>query len=287
MTVANTARKRFRQVLSGDACVHPASVFDPVSARIAEDLGFEVGMFAGSVASLVVLGAPDDILLTLSEFADQARRICRASGLALMCDADHGYGNALNVMRTVEELENAGIAGLSIEDTLLPVRFGSPETRDLISLDEGRAKVAAALEARQDPDLVIAGRTNAARITDAADAVRRLKAYEDAGADALFAVGVRTRDDLDIIAGETSLPLIVGGAGPDLQDVDYLTSRRVRLALQGHQPFAAAVQAIHTTLKSLRDGTAPSDLGGVASGELMQQVRRDHAYGDWVERFLL
>ena len=144
MTVANMARKKFREVLSADVCVHPASVFDPVSARIAEDLGFEVGMFAGSIASLAVLGEPDAILLTLSEFADQARRICRASTIPLMCDADHGYGNALNVMRTIEELENSGVAGLSIEDTLLPARFDDPDRSVLISVEEGIGKINAA-----------------------------------------------------------------------------------------------------------------------------------------------
>src|ERR1700685_990494 len=106
-------RRRFRALLSGTRCVHPGSVFDPISARIAEDLGFEVGMFAGSVASLAVLGAPDLIVLTLSEFAAQAYRICRAGNLALLVDADHGYGNALNAKRTVEELETAGVAALT------------------------------------------------------------------------------------------------------------------------------------------------------------------------------
>ena len=286
MTIASTARQRFRDVLNGNACVHPGSVFDPVSARIAEDLGFEVGMFAGSIASLTVLGAPDAILLTLTEFADQARRICRASSLPLMCDADHGYGNALNVMRTVEELENAGVAGLSIEDTLLPMQFGSPDKTELVSVAEGTAKVEAALKARQDEGLVIVGRTSAAAITDADDAARRLKAYQAAGADALFAVGVRTRADLDVIADATDLPLIVGGIGPDMMDRDYLASRKVRLALQGHQPFAAAVEAIHTTLKALRGGTAPSDLERIASPDLMKQAMRDPGFRDRVRAYL-
>src|SRR5215203_389470 len=98
-------RKRFRALLAGDGCIHPASVFDPISARIAEDLGFEAGMFAGSVASLAVLGAPDIVVLTLSEFAELALRINRATRMPLLVDADHGYGNALNAKRTVEELE--------------------------------------------------------------------------------------------------------------------------------------------------------------------------------------
>ena len=113
-------RQRFRAVLAGEQCIHPGSVFDPISARIAEELGFEVGMFAGSIASFTVLGAPDLIVLTLSEFAEQAYRINRAGKLPLLVDADHGYGNALNVMRTVQELETAGVAAMCIEDTLLP-----------------------------------------------------------------------------------------------------------------------------------------------------------------------
>src|SRR5687767_5307802 len=116
-------RQRYRHILAGNACLHPASVFDPMSARMAESLGFEVGMFAGSIASATVLGAPDLIVLTLTEFADQIRRITRASDLSLMVDADHGYGNALNVMRTVEELEAAGVSALTIEDTVLPKPF--------------------------------------------------------------------------------------------------------------------------------------------------------------------
>src|SRR5271154_3541716 len=129
-------RTRFRALLAGNRCVHPGSVYDAISARIAEDIGFELGMFAGSVASMAVLGAPDLIVLTLSEFADQAYRINRAGNLALMVDADHGYGNALSVKRTVEELETAGIAGMSIEDTDLPNPYGSKAV-SLIPITEG------------------------------------------------------------------------------------------------------------------------------------------------------
>ena len=134
-------REQFRAILTGEHCVHPASVFDPISARIAEDLGFEVGMFAGSVASMTVLGAPDLIILTLSEFAHQAYRINRAGELPLLVDADHGYGNALNVKRTVEELETAGVAALTIEDTNLPQQFGMVGTTRLIPITEGVGKM--------------------------------------------------------------------------------------------------------------------------------------------------
>lgn len=278
-------RRRFRALIAGERCVHPGSVFDPISARIAEDLGFETGMFAGSVASMTVLGAPDLIVLTLTEFAAQAYRINRAGNLPLLVDADHGYGNALNVKRTVEELEAAGVCGLSLEDTELPTPFGSDSPR-LISIAEGVGKMKAAISGRQDPALCIAGRTSAISITGLDDAIARGKAYEAAGVDALFFVGVRTRAELDAISEATSLPLILGGVSGDLSDLGYLGARRVRVALQGHQPFAAAVKAVHDTLKALRDGTPPSRLEGVASADLMRKVTRDADYGRWTRDYL-
>ena len=108
-------REALRAMLSGSACIRPGSVYDATSIRIARDIGFELGMFGGSVASLAVLGDPDVALITLSELAEQMRRMSRASALPVLVDADHGYGNALNVRRTIEELETAGAAGLTIE----------------------------------------------------------------------------------------------------------------------------------------------------------------------------
>jgi carboxyvinyl-carboxyphosphonate phosphorylmutase len=153
-------RERLRAVITGPRCIYPGSVYDAISARIAEDLGFEAGMFAGSIASFTVLGAPDIVMLTLTEFAQQAYRINRAGKLPLLVDADHGYGNALNVKRTVEELETAGVAGLTIEDTALPASYGSTG-QVLIPIAEGIGKMKAALAGRQDKRLVIAGRTSA------------------------------------------------------------------------------------------------------------------------------
>jgi oxaloacetate decarboxylase len=279
-------RQKFRAILSGDACVHPGSVHDPVSARIAADLGFEVGMFAGSTASMAVLGAPDLIVLTLTEFADQAYRISRAAELPLLVDADHGYGNALSVMRTVEELENAGVAGLSIEDTLLPRAFGPSDKSQLVSIAEGVGKMRAALEGRRDPDLVIAGRTSAVAISGLEDTIARAKAYEAAGVDAMFLVGLKQREELDAISAAIKLPIILGGTGGGLTDRVYLASRRIRVALQGHQPFQASVRAIHDTLKALRDGTPPAQLANLASKEQMDKATRSEAYAQWTRAFL-
>jgi len=279
-------RTRFRALFAGDRCVHPGSVFDPLSARIAEELGFEAGMFAGSVASLTVLGAPDLIVLTLSEFAEQAYRINRAGGLPLMVDADHGYGNALNVTRTVEELEAAGVAGLSIEDTLLPQPFGALGKAQLISVEEGAGKMRAALAGRRDPKLLIAGRTSAVSITGVDDAKRRIAAYEAAGVDAIFLIGVKTKEQLQALRGAVTLPLILGGAGPEIMDLDYLSAMGVRLCLQSHAPFMAAVQATYDTLKALREGVAPKELNGVASPDTMKRLTRAADYRAWTEDFL-
>ncbi len=279
-------RKRFRGIVSGDACIHPGSVHDPISARIAAELGFEVGMFAGSTASLTVLGSPDLITLTLTEFAQQALRINRAAELPLLCDADHGYGNALSVMRTVEELETAGVAGLSIEDTLLPQAYGTGDAQQILSLEEGVGKMQAALAGRRDPDLVIAGRTSAIQITGIEDTIRRAKAYEAVGVDAIFLVGVKTRKELEAISPNIKVPIILGTATPELSDRAYLAKQGVRICLQGHQPFQASVQAIYATLKALRDGVAPKDLPNLAPADLIKRVTRADEYTHWSQDFL-
>jgi carboxyvinyl-carboxyphosphonate phosphorylmutase len=272
-----TFRKRrdaMRSILSGSGCVRPGSVYDAISIRIAEDLGFELGMFGGSVASLAVLGDPDITLITLTELAEQMRRMSRAAALPVLVDADHGYGNALNVRRTIEELEIAGAAGLTIEDTLLPQAFGEAKTQ-LISLEEGVGKMKAALDARGDPSLVIIGRTGAASITSLDDAIARARAYEATGLDALFFTGIKTRSELEAIAAATKLPIVLGGVPGEMSDLRHLAGSRVRIALQGHAPVAAATQAVYETLKALREGLPPKQLKGLASSELTGRVTRE------------
>jgi carboxyvinyl-carboxyphosphonate phosphorylmutase len=279
-----TRRARYRGILAGDKCVHPGSVFDPISARIAEDLGFEVGMFAGSIASFTVLGAPDIIVLTLTEFAQQIHRICRAGDLSLMVDADHGYGNALSVKRTVEELEASGVAALTIEDTVLPMQFGGGAR--FISLEEGVGKMKAALSGRTDPNLVVAGRTSS--LAEGLDeCIRRVKAYEAAGVDAIFLAGASTKAEVEAVNAELNIPLLLGGAGGELSDKAWLGQNGVRVALQGHLPFQAAIKAVYDTLKALRDGVAPADLRDtLASPDLIAQVTRKDDYDQQIADYL-
>ena len=271
-------REKLRAILNGSTCIRPGSVYDATSIRIAEDLGFELGMFGGSVASLAVLGDPDVTLITLTELSEQMRRMSRAANLPVLVDADHGYGNPLNVRRTVQELETAGAAGLTVEDTLLPQAFGVSEPQ-LIPLEEGVAKMKAALDGRSDPSLVIMGRTGTRGGGPSAssfeECVARARAYDATGVDALFFTGLTTRREVEAIAAVTTLPLVLGNPQGELDDTAFLNSQRVKIALQGHAPFAAATQAVYDTLKALRDGTSPKNLKGLASSELTGRVMRE------------
>ena len=275
-----------RQLLASDRCVIAGSVFDPMSARIADDVGFEVGVLGGSVASFAVLGAPDLMLLTLTELVEQTRRICRASDLPVLVDADHGYGNALNVVRTVEELASAGAAGCSIEDTALPRAFGSSKEPGLTSLEEGVGRMRAAVTAARESGVAVFGRTSAVAITDVGDAVRRLQAYQNAGVNALFVPYLKTREQLDRIAAAVSLPLILGSPAAELVDFEYLASRRVRVCLRGHQGFAASVQALYDAAQASFAGTAPGKLPNVASESLMARLTRVAEHERASEEFL-
>ena len=286
MTLLSERRQQYRRLLEGHACVHPASVFDPMSARMAASLGFEVGMFAGSIASGTVLGAPDIIVLTLPEFAEQIRRITRGSDLPLMVDADHGYGNALNVMRTVEELETSGVAALMVEDTVLPQPFAGQD-EGLVSVDEMLGKLRAAVAARQDPSLVVIGRTGALRRGGIAEAEKRVRAYQETGIDAIFLAGASKREEVEAMHRATRLPLMLGGAPPALADKSFLASQGVRIALQGHHPFYAAAKAVYDTLKYLREGGAPAGLKDrVASEELLAIAMRQNDYKRWQGDYL-
>lgn len=274
-------RHAFRQLLAADRCYHTASVFDPMSARIAADLGFEVGILGGSVASLQVLGAPDFALITLSEFVEQASRIGRVSRLPVIADADHGYGNALNVMRTVVELERAGVAALTIEDTLLPAQFGRKST-DLISVEEGVGKIRAALEARVDPDLSIIARTHAG-VLSADEVIHRTQAYQEAGADGICIVGIEDFQHLEQVTAHLSVPLMLVTYGnPKLRDNPRLAKLGVRIVVNGHAAYFAAIKATYDCLAEQR-GIEPDTLNAT---ELTHKYTLPEEYIVWAAQFM-
>jgi carboxyvinyl-carboxyphosphonate phosphorylmutase len=254
---------------------------------MAEAAGFEIGMLAGSTASGTVLGAPDLVVLTLTEFAEQIHRITRASSLSLMVDADHGYGNALNVMRTVEELEAAGVSALTIEDTLLPPRYGQKQGEELIPVAEFVGKLNAALAARQDAALVIIGRIAALRSEGLQGAITRAKVCVDAGVDGIFLTGARSREEIEAIHKEVSLPLLLGSTPPTIGDRAFLAAHGVRIALQGHVPFAVVVKALYDTYKHLKAGGSPAALKDQAAPEeLLHLALNQPAYRRWQHDYL-
>lgn len=306
---ATQRRERFRAVLEGDEFVYPAPVYDPISARIADMLGFEVGFMPPAPPAAIELCAPSDMmLLTATELAQQVRRISRVSDIAMSVIAENGYGNALNVMRTVEDLENAGVAAITIYDLELPFAFGTMprdagrHTRGemrtwgtrtwgskMISMDEAVGKLKAALAAREDPSLVIIGRTMALQAdTDAIpETIRRVKAYEAAGVDGIHLSGLTTLEELQAVHAETSLPITTGRAMPDDIAPAVLAANGLRIASAGHLALWASVRAMHETLKALREGKTQSELRpSVASPELMAEVTRQREYSQFIQDYL-
>ena len=280
-TSPHKLRLAFRALLKSDSCYHTASVFDPMSARIANDLGFEMGILGGSVASLQVLAAPDFALITLSEFVEQATRIGRVARLPIIADADHGYGNALNVMRTITELERAGVAALTIEDTVLPAGYGRKST-DLVSVEEGIGKIKGALEARIDEALSIFARTNATELSTE-EVISRTKAYEAAGADGICMVGIRDFDHLEEITQHLQVPvMLVTYGNPQLRDNARLAKAGVRVVVNGHAAYFAAIKATYDCLREQRDITA-SDLSASALSTKYSTLQE---YRVWAREFM-
>src|SRR3546814_509087 len=189
-------------------------------------------------------------------------------------------------MRTVKERETAGVAARTIEDTDLPQPFGRVGDTRLLPLDEGVGKMRAALAGRQDPSLVVIGRTSAPGVTGIDDAIVRAKAYESAGVDALFFVGIRSRAEIEALRDAVRLPLMLGTASAEPRDRAWLGRMGVRVCLLGHQPFMAAIKTVHDTLKAIRDGASPDTLPGVAPKELMDRVTRDADYRRWMGAYL-
>ena len=208
------------------------------------------------------------------------------SSVPLLVDADHGYGNALNVMRTIQELDHAGAAATMIEDTLLPRPFGPSGAATLLPFDESVGKIKAAVAARGDSDLVVLGRTSAASITGIDDAIARFRAYVAAGVDGLFIPGLGSREALDRIAAAVSLPIVCGSPAEALLDPAYLASRNVRLWSAGHQTFNIAVQSLYDAMKAAKGGTLTSKLPGAASRATMDLATGASAYDQATQAFM-
>jgi len=198
---------RLRSLLAGPDLVVAPGAYDGLSARLIMQAGFPVVYMTGFGTAASVLGQPDVGLLTMSEMVSRAAALAAVTGaVPLIADADTGYGNPINVRRTIREYERAGVAALHIEDQVWPKKCGHMEGKQVIPMDEMAQKVRAAVEARQDPDFVIIARTDANAVNGLEDALRRGKAYQEAGADVIFIEAPRSVEELQTI--KLALPAI-------------------------------------------------------------------------------
>jgi len=281
------ARERFRHVLSQPTCTVAASIFDPLSARIAHMLDYDVCFLSGSVGKVANLGVPDIVLYNLSDAVDHCRRITRMADVSLMVDGEDGFGNAVNVMRTVKELEAAGVSAIEIEDTIAPVRFNA-EDPGLHATAEQVGKLEAAVSARTEPTTVIVARTAALTYGSLDEALDRMRAYAQTGVEAIRLVGLRTREQLEAVHRATSLPLTVLSPPPDLlHDRAFLAAHGVRVLMLGNPAFAVAVKAMYDGFKHLKDGGAVEDLADQqASADLLRAVNRTEEFLHWQQGYL-
>ena len=224
-------------------------VYDALGAKLVEQAGFPLTFISGYSVAATQLGLPDFGYLTQTEMVAVAKRVCGSVKIPVIIDADTGYGNAVNVIRTVNELIDAGAAGMFLEDQVWPKRCGHMKGKRVIPVEEQVQKVRAAVDARGTRDFFIVARTDARQVTGLDDAVRRCKRYKEAGADALFVEAPRSREELAAIARELSPPLVAnmleGGVTPLLT--------RDELEQVGFQLVVCPLTALYASAKAMQD----------------------------------
>lgn len=243
------ATARLRELLNRPGMVLAPFVYDGLQARIAEQTGFEAIYMTG-FGTAAARGYPDLGLLTMTEMVQNVRAIASAVKVPVICDADTGYGNAVNVWRTVREYEDAGAAALHIEDQVFPKRCGFLAGKQVIPMEEMLPKVRAAVDARRDANFTIIARTDALAVNGWDDVVRRARAYRAAGADLIFVDGIRTLDDLKRYVAELGdLPLLYNGS---LLPVAELARHGFKLTIHTGTLMASYV-AIRDAMRTLKE----------------------------------
>jgi 2,3-dimethylmalate lyase len=260
------APARLRELLNSGQTVVAPGAFDPLAARLVEEAGFAAVYMTGFGTSAALLGRPDVGLLTMTEMADSAGRIAACVDIPLIADADTGYGNPLNVIRTVSAYEAAGVAGLHIEDQVAPKKCGHMEGKLVIAADEMAQKVRAAVDARTDPDFVIIARTDARAVEGLDSALDRARRYRDAGADVLFIEALVSEAEIEAAAAAfPDVPLLFnwaeGGKTPPVS-LDRLTELGYRIVIFPIGTLLAATAAMRRILKEIATAGTPAALLG-------------------------
>ena len=255
-------RKIFKQLLRRDTLLVAPGCFDGLSARLVEAAGFEAAYLSGGAVARS-MGIPDIGLVTMSESIERAAQVVAVIKIPLIADADTGYGNAVNLVRTVREFERAGVAAIHIEDQITPKRCGHLDGKEVISLAEMEKKLEAALAARTDPDFCIIARTDARGVNGFEDAIERGQAFAKLGVDAVFIEAPQSEEELaEIPRRIANIPLLVnvfkGGKTPMLP-VERLEQMGYRIAIYPSETQRAAIHAMRNALGTLkREGTTES-----------------------------
>jgi 2,3-dimethylmalate lyase len=266
-----------RSLLAGPEPLVAPGAYDALSARLVEQAGFDVVYMTGFGTTASLIGRPDVGLLSGTEMADNARRIVSAVDVPVIADADTGYGNAVNVLRTVQLFEQAGVAGLQLEDQVAPKKCGHMSGKAVIETAEMVGKLAAAVAARRDPDLVLIARTDAVAVSGVDDAIARGRAYAEAGADVLFVEAPTSEDDIARIAGELHgvAPLVFnwaeGGRTPGLP-LSRIAELGFSLVIYPIGTLLAATAGMRALLGTLRVDGVPSLAGLPAFDEFTDLV---------------
>lgn len=286
------ARERFRAILNREACTPAAPIFDPLSARIADIVGWEVCKLSGTVAKAANLAVPDVVpMVNMSDVAEYCRRITRVADVSLIVDADNGGGGVLNILRTVQELEAAGVSAIEIEDDVVPQRFDPAVTRhsQLISKDEQVRKLKAAVAAKRDPLTVIVARTSALTFLPLEEGLDRIREYAQTGAEAIMLPGLPPRGltDVEAVHKASNLPIFITGLPWEtVQDKTFLAANKVRIRYCGQPVYKMAVKAIYDALSYMKDGGSHEDLRDrEAPEDLLKAVIRVPELMDWQRRF--
>lgn len=251
---------RLRQLLQDESLLLVPGCFNALSARLVEQAGFPAAYLSGAALAGNFLGMPDMGLASMSEVLENARRITAVAELPVICDVDTGYGNPLNVVRTVREFERAGLAGLQLEDQVMPKKCGHTEGKLLVSRQEMVQKIRAAVDTRRDADLVLIARTDAVAVTGLADAIERANAYREAGADVLFVEAPPTVEAMRAVTGAVPglhlANMVEGGGKTPILPAAELQALGYRMAIYPVSAWMATIRAIQELLAVLKaDGT--------------------------------
>jgi carboxyvinyl-carboxyphosphonate phosphorylmutase len=264
----NRGAARLRELLAGSEPVVAPGAYDALSARLVAQAGFDAVYMTGFGASASLLGQPDVGLLSFAEMVDQARRLAEAVDVPVIADADDGYGNPINVTRTVRAYEAAGVAGLHLEDQLSPKRCGHLEGKQLIAPSEMVEKVHAAVEARRSADLVIIARTDARAVEGLDAALQRAHRYREAGADVLFVEAPESEAEVAAVAQAfPDTPLLfnaVEGGRTPLLELARLRELGFRLVLCPLTALLAATAAVQQAMAQLHQSGTPPDDGALS-----------------------